>query len=212
MAVEFTLTVIGAYLLGAVPAAYLVARWVRGIDLRQYGSGNVGASNVVTVVSKRWGIAVIVFDMVKGMAAVYAARSLGLSIGLQALVGLAVISGHNWSIFLGFSSGRGGLTTAGVAIALVPPLGISALAFGLILGLFHHLALGMILAVAALPVSSWFLGYKGMFPCFFQGFSSFFCLSIASDLQIRWRVVRGMITSSMKPRLPAINGLENLVR
>ena len=154
----FALTAIGAYLLGSVPAAYLVARWVRGIDLRQYGSGNVGASNVVTVVSKRWGIAVIVFDMVKGMAAIYAAQFLGLSIGLQALVGLAVISGHNWSIFLGFSSGRGGLTTAGVAIALTPFLGLSALAFGLILGLFHHLALGMILAVAALPVCSWFLG------------------------------------------------------
>ena len=157
MAVEFTLTVIGAYLLGAVPAAYLVARWVRGIDLRQYGSGNVGAANVITVVSKRWGIAVIAFDLVKGMVAVYVARWIGLDISQQAAVGLATIVGHNWSVFLRFSSGRGGLTTAGVAIAVAPWLGLSLLAFTLILGLFRQLALGMILAVAALPVCSWFL-------------------------------------------------------
>ena len=157
MAVEFTLTVIGAYLLGAVPAAYLIARWVRGIDLRQYGSGNVGAANVITVVSKRWGIAVIAFDLLKGMVAVYVARWIGLDISQQAAVGLATIVGHNWSVFLRFSSGRGGLTTAGVAIAVAPWLGLSLLAFTLILGLFRQLALGMILAVAALPVCSWFL-------------------------------------------------------
>ena len=157
MAIPFALTVIGAYLLGAVPAAYLVARWVRGIDLRQYGSGNVGASNVITTVSKRWGIAVVAFDLLKGMAAVYVAQWIGLDILQQATVGLATIVGHNWSVFLRFSSGRGGLTTAGVAIALAPQLGLSLLAFALVLGLFRQLALGMIIAIAALPVCSWFL-------------------------------------------------------
>ncbi len=158
MTVEFTSTVIGAYLLGAVPAAYLIAKWARGIDLRQHGSGNVGASNVITVVSKRWGIAVIAFDLLKGMAAVYAARWIGLDIGQQAAVGLATIVGHNWSVFLRFSGGRGGLSIAGVVIALAPLLGLSLLAFTLIFGLFRQMALGMILAAAALPVSSWFLG------------------------------------------------------
>lgn len=158
MTVEFTSTVIGAYLLGAVPAAYLIAKWARGIDLRQHGSGNVGASNVITVVSKRWGIAVILFDVVKGMAAVYMARWIGLDIGQQAAVGLATIVGHNWSVFLRFSGGRGGLSIAGVVIALAPLLGLSLLAFTLIFGLFRQMALGMILAVVALPVSSWFLG------------------------------------------------------
>jgi len=157
MVVEFVLTVIGGYLLGAVPAAYLVAKRVRGIDLRHYGSGNVGAANVMTVVSKRWGMAVTAFDLLKGMLAVYVARWLGLDIVLQAIIGLAAIVGHNWSVFLRFSSGRGGLTTAGVAIAVAPLLGLSLLAFALILGLFRQLALGMIIAVAALPVSSWLL-------------------------------------------------------
>jgi glycerol-3-phosphate acyltransferase PlsY len=158
MTVEFTSTVIGAYLLGAVPAAYLIAKWARGIDLRQHGSGNVGASNVITVVSKRWGIAVIAFDLLKGMVAVYMARWIGLDIGQQAAVGLATIVGHNWSVFLRFSGGRGGLSIAGVVIALAPLLGLSLLAFTLIFGLFRQMALGMILAAAALPVSSWFLG------------------------------------------------------
>ncbi len=157
MTPAFIPAVIGAYLLGAVPAAYLVAKWARGVDLRQYGSGNVGASNVITTVSKRWGIAVVAFDLLKGMAAVYAARWLGLDIALQAAVGIAVIVGHNWSIFLGFSSGRGGLAIAGVAIALAPPIGLSLLVFALILGLFKQLALGMLIAVAALPVCSWLL-------------------------------------------------------
>jgi len=157
MTAVFILTVIGAYLLGAVPAAYLVAKWARGIDLRQYGSGNIGAANVITTVSKRWGIAVVAFDLLKGVAAVYVARWLGLDMAQQAAVGVAVIVGHNWSIFLGFSSGRGGLAIAGVAIALAPPLGLSLVTFALILGLFKQLALGMLIAVAALPICSWFL-------------------------------------------------------
>jgi len=156
MAVQFILSIIGAYLLGAVPAAYLVAKWVRGIDLRQYGSGNVGAANIITTVSKRWGIAVVVFDILKGMAAVYIARWIGLDIVQQAAVGLAAITGHNWSVFLRFSSGRGGLTIAGVAIAVAPPLGLSLLFFALVLGLFRQLALGMIIAIAALQVCVWF--------------------------------------------------------
>lgn len=157
MTLEFTLTAIGAYLLGAVPAAYLIAKWARGIDLRQHGSGNVGASNVITVVSKRWGIAVILFDLVKGMIAVYAAKWIELSVIQQVAVGLAAIVGHNWSVFLRFSGGRGGLSIAGVVIALAPLLGLSLLVFTLIFGLFRQMALGMILAVTALPVSIWFL-------------------------------------------------------
>ncbi|MBU2608948.1 MAG: glycerol-3-phosphate acyltransferase [Chloroflexi bacterium] len=157
MTAIFILTVIGAYLLGAVPAAYLIAKWVRGIDLRQYGSGNIGAANVITTVSKRWGVAVVAFDLLKGVAAIYIARWIGLDIAQQAAVGVAVIVGHNWSVFLRFSSGRGGLAIAGVAITLSPPLGLSLVTFTLILGLFRQLALGMLIAVAALPICSWFL-------------------------------------------------------
>ncbi|MFC2002644.1 glycerol-3-phosphate acyltransferase [Chloroflexota bacterium] len=157
MSVESVSTIIGAYLLGSVPAAYLVAKRLRGIDLRQYGSGNVGASNVMTVVSKRWGIVVIVFDLVKGMVAVYVAQHLGLNITQQVVVGLAAIIGHNWPVFLRFNGGRGGLTTLGVALILAPQLALPSFLIVLIFALFRQMALGTILAITALPVCSWFL-------------------------------------------------------
>ena len=68
MIITFILLLLVAYLLGSVPSAYLIAKWTRGIDIRQYGSGNVGASNISTVVSKRWAIPVTIFDIGKGAA------------------------------------------------------------------------------------------------------------------------------------------------
>ena len=157
MAIAFTLLALGAYLLGSVPAAYLIARWSRGIDIRQYGSGNVGASNVLAVVSRRWSIPVTVFDVVKGMIAVYVARLIGLEVYQQAMVGIAAIVGHNWPIFLRFDGGRGAMTTIGVAVALTPWLGLILTAVAFSFSPFRQLALGTLVAMAALPLCSWLL-------------------------------------------------------
>lgn len=159
MTVEFWLLLIGGYLLGSVPSAYLIARWLRGIDLRQYGSGNVGAANVMTVVSKWWGVVVVIYDVVKGFVPVYVAQALGLGLVPQIAIGLGAISGHNWPLFLGFNGGRGFLTIIGAGLVLAPKLILIALAFALLLGLFHQLAVGSIVALAALPVCA----------CFFPG-------------------------------------------
>ena len=123
----FILLIIGAYLLGSVPAAYLVAKWSRGIDIRQYGSGNVGASNVLAVVSKRWSVPVTVFDIGKGALIVWVAQLLGLGAAQQVTVGIVTIIGHNWPIFLRFQGGRGIFTTLGVIAMLSPKLGLIAL-------------------------------------------------------------------------------------
>ena len=152
MTVAFWLLIIGAYLLGSMPAAYLVAKWSRGIDIRQYGSGNAGASNVTTIVGKRWGLPVIIFDIVKGMVAIYVAQHIGLGTTGQVVTGLATIVGHNWPIFLRFKGGRGGLTTLGVALILAPKLALPLFAMVLILALFKQMALGTVLAMAALPI------------------------------------------------------------
>ena len=96
--IKFASLLIAAYLLGSVPAAYLVAKWSRGIDIRKYGSGNVGASNIVRIVSTRWAIPVIIFDVGKGAVMVWAAQLLGLGIAQQVTVGLAAIIGHNWPV------------------------------------------------------------------------------------------------------------------
>ena len=80
MIVESILLVIGAYLLGSVPSAYLVARWSRGVDIRRYGSGNVGATNLLKITSKWLAILVIIFDLGKGAVMVWIAQLLGLAV------------------------------------------------------------------------------------------------------------------------------------
>ena len=179
MAVAFILLLVSAYLVGSVPTAYIAARWRRGIDIRQYGSGNVGASNLVRL-SARWlAIVVIIVDLGKGILMVWAAQAAGLALAQQVAVGLAAIIGHNWPVFLRFSGGRGILTTMGVAFALplvngplVPwPLIISlALAAIFIFGL-HNLPVGTVAGMAALPLVNWItneplaltLGFLAMF-------------------------------------------------
>ncbi len=157
MVLNFALLVLGAYLLGSVPAAYLIARWRRGIDIRKYGSGNVGAANVLAVVSKRWSIPVTVFDIGKGALAVWVAQLLELGAAQQVTVGITTIIGHNWPIFLRFRGGRGIFTTLGVITVLSPKLGLITLALAYSLAPLRQLSLGVFLALVSLPIFSWFV-------------------------------------------------------
>jgi len=157
MVIPLVLLLIGAYLLGSVPAAYLVARWRRGIDIRQYGSGNVGASNVLAVVSKRWSIPVTIFDIGKGALMVWVAQLLDLGAAQQVAAGIATIIGHNWPVFLGFKGGRGIFATLGVILVLSPMLGLIALVMSYMLAPIRQLALGVTLVLVSLPFFSWFL-------------------------------------------------------
>ncbi len=155
MITAFVLLILAAYLLGSVPSAYLAARWSRGIDIRKYGSGNVGASNLRRLVPIWVFILATIFDLGKGAVVVWAAQLVGLSITQQVTVGVAAIVGHNWPAFLHFSGGRGGLTLLGVTLILEPALTSILLAIVLIFGIFRQLALGTILAVTLLPICTW---------------------------------------------------------
>ncbi|MFC1977308.1 glycerol-3-phosphate acyltransferase [Chloroflexota bacterium] len=157
MVITFILLVPGAYLLGSVPTAYLVAKWVRGIDIRQYGSGNVGASNVLAVVSKRWSIPVTLFDIGKGALTVWVAQLLGLGAAQQVTVGIFTVIGHNWPIFLSFKGGRGISTTMGVVTMLSPKLGLIGLVISYTPAPLRQVALGVTVALVSLPFFSWFL-------------------------------------------------------
>ncbi len=157
MTIGFILLVLGAYLLGSVPTAYLIAKWKRGIDIRQYGSGNVGASNVSAVVSKRWSIPVTVFDIGKGALTVWVAQRLELGAAEQVTVGIITVIGHNWPIFLRFQGGRGIFTTLGVITMLSPRLGLIVLVVSYALAPLQQLSLGVFLALVSLPIFSWFL-------------------------------------------------------
>ncbi|APV45497.1 glycerol-3-phosphate acyltransferase PlsY [Dehalogenimonas formicexedens] len=154
---------LAAYLVSSIPVAYLVARWTRGIDLRKFGSGNVGSSNVLAATSKRWVLPVAVFDLSKGILAVLAARWAGLDTGLQFIVGLAGIAGHNWPIYLNFRGGRGILTSLGVILAFSPLLGLIVLLMAFSLAPFRQLSLGVFAALLLLPVLSYyFAGFFGI--------------------------------------------------
>lgn len=162
---SFIMWLIAAYLLGSVPIAYLIARLSRGIDLRQYGSGNVGASNLLKSTSRWLTLPVILFDCGKGALAVGAANLLGMDIAQQVALGLAAIIGHNWPVFLRFSGGRGNLTTLGVAIMLPSvnylfPWSATAALTLTAIGAFiiHDTAVGAGTGIASLPLVSWAVG------------------------------------------------------
>lgn len=127
--------VAAAYLVGSIPSALLLARYLKGIDIRDYGSGNVGASNVMEHVGLRTGIALGVFDTVfKGTIPVLAAGLLGQGLLVQAFVAVASIAGHNWSAYLKLTGGRGISIGIGVLLGmgLWIELGVGLLLIGLI--------------------------------------------------------------------------------
>ena len=115
------LLLLGAYLLGSVPFAQVIAR-IKRIDLREVGTGNVGAGNLTREIGKGWGALAAVLDLLKGFLPVWIAREAGLGLGAAGIAGLAAVLGHNWSIWLRGRSGRGLATSAGVLLGLDPAL------------------------------------------------------------------------------------------
>ncbi len=133
------------YLMGAVPVGYLVGRWTKGIDVRQYGSGKTGMTNVSRSLGIRFGIFVLFVDAGKGAAAVLAARALTDALLLQSLAAAAAVVGHNYPVFLGFKGGRGVSTGLGSLIAISPFAGLIALTSGaIVIGLSRYVSLGSI--------------------------------------------------------------------
>jgi glycerol-3-phosphate acyltransferase PlsY len=170
MSFEFGLVILIGYFVGSVPMAYLVAKKLRGVDLRRYGSGNVGTSNLLSLTSWRFAGPVLAFDFSKGALMVWLAWSLGLNGGEQLIVGLAAVCGHNWPVFLGFRGGRGVLTIFGASF-LVPflngfvSLKIFAITGAIMLSmilisiyLLKRGPLGVFIAVVSLPILSLIMG------------------------------------------------------
>ena len=157
MTVEFWLLILGAYLLGSVPAAYLAAKWSRGIDIREYGTGKVGAANILSTASKWLVIPVAIFDIGKGALTIWVAQLLGLGAAEQVTVGVITVVGHNWPVFLRFQGGRGVFTTLGVFLILSPKLGLIVLVLACLFSPFRQLSLGVLIGLVSSPILSWFL-------------------------------------------------------
>lgn len=133
ISMTFILMVLFAYLLGSIPSGYLAGKWIKGIDLREYGSGTVSGSMVWEHVAKWAVFPVGIFDIFKGALPTWLSLKLGLSEQAAMVVGLAAVIGHNWPIYLNFQGGRGLSPFLGELFVLFP-LGMLILLIGLGIG------------------------------------------------------------------------------
>jgi len=147
---------LGAYLLGSLPAGLWLGLWFKGVDIRQHGSQNIGATNTLRVLGKPLGIAALCFDLAKGLVPVLVAMRFGIWEHLPLACGLAAILGHTFSIFLRFRGGKGVATSAGVFLGLTPlPMLLAALVFGLVTGLTRMVSAGSMAAAITLALAVW---------------------------------------------------------
>ena len=171
-----------AYLIGSIPTAYIFGRMIKGIDIRQFGSGNIGATNTFRIMGKAPGLVVLAIDILKGFICVSYIANLFLYISpvarpelYKVLVGLATIAGHNWTVFLKFKGGKGVATSAGVVIGLIPKifwLGFSVWLIVFVLTGFVSLA--SIIASVSIPIFALIFGE----PTEIVVFMSLLCLAI----------------------------------
>ena len=158
--------IIISYLVGSIPVAYIFGRLLKGIDIRKYGSGNVGATNALRVLGKGPGIAVLLLDVLKGLIVVTLVGNFVITRvanvseeQLRIALGIFAIIGHNWTVFLGFKGGKGIATTLGVLVGLACVFrGLTVIillvvaAWFLIFILFRIVSLASILAGVSLPL------------------------------------------------------------
>jgi glycerol-3-phosphate acyltransferase PlsY len=148
-----------SYFIGSIPSGYLVAR-SQGVDIRQHGSRNIGATNVLRVMGKKWGYLVFLCDSSKGFLAVklgflIAAHSLQSSVLGEVIAAIACILGHNYTLWLGFKGGKGIATSGGVILALFPIAVICCIAIVWVVVFYSskYVSLASIAAAVALPFS-----------------------------------------------------------
>lgn len=187
-----------AYLLGSIPFGYLVTRWSCGKNILEIGWRKTSGSNVFRNVGKWQGLITGILDVGKGALAVFLAQSLGLSIQVQALCGVAAVTGHNWSIFLKFAGGRGIGTFIGALLVLSPKiLGFSLIPF-LFLALIWNAAIGTILfLVTSLILAiysgeleiAWFFVFLSFLPIFIKRLSPIKELSFKKRELMRNRLI-----------------------
>lgn len=146
---------LSAYLAGSIPFGLIMGYWVKGLDVRKHGSGNLGATNVFRVVGKKWGIAVLVLDALKGFLAICLIGRFmpELSPVVRLALGITAILGHVFPVWLKFKGGKGVATSLGVFLALIP--GPAAVTFGLWILIF---ALSRIISLASLLAACLFPG------------------------------------------------------
>ena len=166
------------YLLGSMPNGYLAGRWLKGIDLRQCGSGSTGATNVLRNVGKAPALVVFLLDVGKGTLAVLLAKSFGLDDWVLVLAGLAALAGHIWPVWLGWKGGKAVATGLGMFLGLAWPVGLAC--FGLfmaVISISRIVSLSSVVAAIGLPVLMVLAGASG----------ASISVSLVASVMVLWR-------------------------
>ena len=161
MALAVVLSLGLGYLSGSLPWGLWLGRWIRGVDVRTVGSGNLGATNVYRSLGPALWTATLVLDIAKGALPVLLVPRWGAAESFPggrewctAAVAIASVAGHIWTCFAGFRGGKGVATTAGALLALAPPaFGVFAAVFVLTLALTRYVSLGSVLGTLAFAVT-----------------------------------------------------------
>jgi len=143
--------IVGGYLVGSIPSAYILVKLKNGVDIRRFGSGNVGTTNTVRAAGHAMGALVFIFDVAKG--AIPTLIGLSISPELALVAGISAFAGHIWPIWLSFKGGKGVATGFGVALALQPLIALIVISTWLLISLItNYVSLGSSTAAALLPI------------------------------------------------------------
>jgi len=146
------LCLLAAYGLGSIPSGWLLVKWLRGVDLRQQGSGSTGATNVLRVAGRWPALAVLLVDVGKGTVAIVLAKGWGTP-WLQVVVGLCALAGHIWPFWLRFRGGKAVATALGVLLGLSPPVALACLgSFLVVLAAVRMVSVASLTAGVLLPI------------------------------------------------------------
>ena len=163
--------VVMAYLLGSIPSSVWLGRMLKGVDVREYGSGNAGATNTIRVLGTKIGVVVLLLDMLKGFLAVLLCNFIPVHYSentfamLRVIVALFAVIGHVAPVYVGFKGGKGVATLSGIAVALFPyqVILIEVLLFIVIFRTTKYVSLGSIVVSIALPIMI-FVFYPSPYP------------------------------------------------
>lgn len=145
--------VAASYLVGSIPFALIVGKLWKGIDIRRYGSGNVGATNALRTLGVGPSLIVFACDFAKGALPTWIGWHVGDSLLVGALCALAAVAGHNWSLYIRFTGGKGVTTSLGALFVLSPLAGLLITALGLgVIGVSRYVSLGSLIGAVAGPL------------------------------------------------------------
>ena len=204
IAVQFLGVIITGYLLGAIPFGVIIGKLVRGIDVREHGSGSMGMTNVMRTVGAKAGLIVLIADVLKGAGAVALAWAIFYSEPDstvhwgQMAGGAAAVIGHSWPIYIGFRGGRGISTAFGAIMVVSWQVGLICLAaFLLMVAIFRYISLGSISGAIALVIAMvvFFICYSG--PVAYLSFS----LVVAPVVIFRHRANIKRLLSKTEPKI-----------